>query len=109
MNFNHYLSPDGRQRFPGDLVIDIPGFKEGDDLPEGYITVYREDPPSEQAEDGFVWSSGDKDMEDIEVDGKAAKIIRYVKTVAPTEKQLAEWAPPEEIIEGPPNPNLEVS
>jgi|TARA_R110001606_G_C15355921_1_gene648015 hypothetical protein len=88
-----------------DLIIDIPGFQEGDDLPNGYITVYEEDPPLKFAEDGFVWNPGH--MEDIEVDGRAAKIIRFVKNVRLTDEQLAELVPPEEIIEGPPAPEIE--
>ena len=80
MHINHYLSPDGRQRHIGDLMLDLPGFQKGDDLPSGYLRVYEQDFPT-----------------DIEVDGEVAKIIPYVQIVEP------EWEVPEgrPIPEGP--------
>jgi hypothetical protein len=95
MHINHYLSPDGRQRHIGDLMLDLPGFQKGDDLPSGYLRVYEQDFPTEIADDGMIWLPGA--LEDIEVDGEVAKIIPYVQIVEP------EWEVPEgrPIPEGP--------
>jgi hypothetical protein len=81
MHINHYLSPDGRQRYIGDLMLDLPGFQKEDDLPSGYLRVYEQDFPTEIAEDGMIWLPGA--LEDIEVDGEVAKIIPYVQIVKP--------------------------